>query len=246
MNTEGTDTRDEFVKAMLEPLDGPPVSEEFLERLRRRVEDSPRRTWSRRFQTLPVRLAIATTWGLLCVGGGAFVGVSVSSAKPTPPHKRAAQQPSPVLTFNPNRGWNTMDTAVNTPALPNNNEVAWAANVPFAPEDSMTGWPTNTIRSLPANGIVVFASLARYQTDTPNLFSDQTLPLSLADGEFHSSGYETQPAPNVSADVLYAHVKSQYLLVIVWYGSNTPGSAITTAAQQELNALRVPDAPAQG
>jgi hypothetical protein len=240
---DGEDMRDEFVANALAKLETHGASDAYLHSLRQRVEEDLQRRPYTRGRQVPARLAAFITCGLLCGAVGAFIGASVSNAQSSriAPASGAA---TPVLAFLPSANWNTMETAIDTPALPNNNQVAWAANVPFAPEDSMTGWPTNTTKTLPADGIVVFASLARYKTIDPSIYPDQNLPLSLSDGRFHSSGYETQPAPNVSSDVIYAHVKSQYLLVIVWYGSNTPTHAMTTSAQDELNRLNVPAPPA--
>jgi hypothetical protein len=113
------------------------------------------------------------------------------------------------------------------------------SNVPFRGGDLASGWPTATVEHLPADGVVVFASLA-HTVDDPQTYPDRRAPLRLADGYFLSSGYEGQPASNVSLQTIYAHVDGQFVLVQVWFGRTAPTQAQKQAADAELARLAVP------
>ena len=143
----------------------------------------------------------------------------------------------PVLAFSPASGWNSVVAPLPS-KLQANNEVSWASDVPFQGGDQASGWPIATVKNLPSGGVVVFASLA-HTLDDPDLrgshgpapTSRRLLPLVKYDG---------QPAPNVSLQMIYAHVNGQYILVQVWFGQNTPTAAQKQAADAELARLVIP------
>jgi hypothetical protein len=231
------DSRDLELGRTLERLPVPPTSSSFFERLEAVVlaDESnevaelvparrSRRVW---------RLTAVAAAALVLVGvAGGFVGAAISHSS-----ARAAT-PSPVLAFTPAKGWNSVVTPLPAKLQPNN-EVTWASNVPFQGDDLASGWPKKTVTALPTEGIVVFASLA-HSVDNPQAYPDRTAPLKLSDGYFLSSHYEGQPAPNVSLQMIYAHIDGQFLLVQVWFGNTSPTDSQRAAADQELARLSVP------
>jgi hypothetical protein len=241
-----TDYRDKEIQTMLSraPVaDDPPG---FFDRLRERAEAEPsgRASLGWRASMRGTTGALLAAFGALCAGAGCAIGVTAALATsggshanvPTVPHSTVPR--SPVLSFAPAAGWNTVQ-ASSAPPLPQGDEAAWAANVPIIPADSVSGWPRNTAKSLPKDGIVVSADSAQ-AVDDVSIYPDRTLPLKLSDGTFHANGYETQPAPNVSAYLLYAHIGSSYVLVQVWIGANHPSPRAVHEAQAELDRLQVP------
>lgn len=97
-----------------------------------------------------------------------------------------------VTTFEPSEGWNLVHTTIdptNSQGLP----IVWAANVPFSPDDSAGGFPSDTVRDLPEDGIVMTVIGPRtYTGDT--VFPPATFPLTIAQGFCSHDQYETQPA----------------------------------------------------
>lgn len=137
-------------------------------------------------------------------------------------------------------GW--IHTAVNLPdLLQANDQVAWASNVGIAVGDVTGGWPQLTVPALPSHGIVVLASLADV-VDDPETYPERSLPLSLGDGYFLAGNYEGQPAPNVSLQLVYAHVNGKYVLVQVFFGDLEPSADTLAAADAQLQRLTVPSA----
>lgn len=148
-----------------------------------------------------------------------------------------ARDGSPILSFAPAEGWNTVET--NVGPEPGSLPVAWAANVLFRAEDSFVGFPDNTIRSLAPDAIVITAvGPRRYTGDVA--FPQLKLPLNLADGRFLAREYEGQPAPNVSMFLIEGKVGDQLLNVTVWMGTSEPSERMIEAANAELSRLSIP------
>jgi hypothetical protein len=145
------------------------------------------------------------------------------------------------LSFTPLQGWTVVTTDL-APEVAANSQVVWTSNAAIPQEDVDSGWPNVLLSQLPADAVVLQASLA-LMTDTPELFVDRGLPLAIADAAFFSTGYEGQPAENVSSCLLYARVNQQYLLLIAWFGSNAPSPTAFSVCQAELDTLAVPPAP---
>jgi hypothetical protein len=142
-----------------------------------------------------------------------------------------------VATFEPAPGWNTVNTtlAEGQDAL----QVAWAANVPFVSETDPSGFPTETIRTLPPDGIVMTAIGPRPYTGRES-FPELHEPLDLSQGVCAHDNYEGQPAENVSKCRIDAMVGEKLLNVVVWFGSNRPTDAIVAEANEELDRLVLP------
>lgn len=215
--------------------------------------------WSR-------RVALLAPTALLSAALGGVVGASVyaetgtqsplaatscpeetRSPTPTPTASASVDEPSPspttqktngdVIYFEPSEGWNTVQTSVGSdPEAPN---AAWAANVPYASEESYSGFPDNTLRCMPDDGIVMVAVGPRTYTggvDFPHL----EMPLRLSDGFFVPDQYNGQPATHVSMYTIDTWIDGKLLNVNVWIGQNHPSPDLVRAANQELARLRVP------
>lgn len=233
--TEQSKTRDtELAEAIKKLISVPPVSSDFFARTAEAAFASDASTLrtigrSRRGWRL-VAAAVAAVVVAALAGG--FVGAAITHA-PAP-----ASAASPVLAFTPASDWNSVVAPLPS-KLQANNQVAWASNVPFQGGDAASGWPIETVKTLPADGVVVFASLA-HTVDNPQTYPDRSEPLNLSDGYFLSSGYEGQPAPNVSVQMIYAHTRGQFILVQAWFGQNNPTDAQKQAAEEELARLVIP------
>jgi hypothetical protein len=179
----------------------------------------------------PLGFALATAILFALVGG-----VAVSIAAPRSQAAAGDNLPAGVLALSAAAGWNTLQTKD-----PNNPQVqfVWAANVPFAAGDSVSGEPINTAKGLPAAGVVVYASSLPTVPDATG-YTDTNLPLKLSDGQFVTGQYENQPAPNVSKYMINAHVDGQYVYVEVMFGVPQPTAEMRNEAEQELARLSVP------
>ncbi|MGH9197853.1 MAG: hypothetical protein ACRD1T_19185, partial [Acidimicrobiia bacterium] len=143
-----------------------------------------------------------------------------------------------VTMFEPSDGWNIVLTTVD-PAIPQDVAIVWVANVPFAPEESTTGFPVNTIRELPADGIVMTVIGPREYTGE-TIFPVTEFPLTVDQGLCNFDQYEGQLAPHVTQCLIDTMVNGKLLNVNVWFGTNTPSAALYEEADQELARLRIP------
>lgn len=114
-------------------------------------------------------------------------------------------------------------------------QVVWASNGGVADGDAATGWPIETVRHLPEDGIVVCVSMTPQVEDGPSLYPEGHLPLRLRDATFLTGQYEDQAAPNVSLYRLAAHVEDQYVTAEVFFGVLDPGSAALQAGDAQLS-----------
>ncbi|HEV8564122.1 MAG TPA: hypothetical protein VGR41_04360, partial [Actinomycetota bacterium] len=146
----------------------------------------------------------------------------------------AVDETNVVTTFEEAPGWNTVTTTFG----PDGEElpVTWAANVPFVSEEDPSGFPSETIRALPADGIVITAVGPRAYTGGET-FPAIREPLDLSQGHCEADQYETQPAANVSKCILDTMVGEQLFNVMVWFGKNHPGDEMTAQANEELARL---------
>lgn len=79
-----------------------------------------------------------------------------------------------VTTFKPSERWNLVLTTID----PNGSQdlpIVWAANVSFSPEESTSGFPSNTVRDIPADGIVITVIGPRKYTGDTVLFLPHSL-----------------------------------------------------------------------
>jgi hypothetical protein len=166
------------------------------------------------------------------------IGVGVGATTLGSNQSHVSQVEAPVLSFRPAAGWNMVQTTV--PNTPNDQEVAWTANVPIDSRDSVGGQPIHTVRDLPLDGIVIWAAALPAVSDA-NSYSEGTLPVQLAQGHLLSGQYENQPGPNVAQiGPIGIHAHGQYLTVIAWFGTAKPSSQLREQAQSELDNLQVP------
>jgi len=171
---------------------------------------------------------------------GLAVGATTLGSKKEPQSAPAPSRSAkaPVLSFRPASDWNTIQTTI--PNTPNDQQVAWAANVPINDQDSVSGQPINTVRGLPADGIVIWAAALPAVSDQGN-YSEGTLPVRLSQGHLLSGQYENRPGPNVAqVGPIQVHTSGQYLTVLVWFGTPTPSTQLRQTAQTELDKLQVP------
>lgn len=238
MTSRQEEYRDEVVSRALADMPLPAESPTFFEDLRARAVGAQDRRWRRSLRAFAARrpLALATASAVMFALLGGVVGAVAASGS-------GATSTAPVLAFTPADGWNTLQTRDATHA---GIQFAWAANVPFAPADAATGEPIETVKTLPADGIAVYASTLP-QVSEDAAYRDVLLPLKLSDGYFLTGQYENQPAPNVSKYLINAHVNGQYVFVEVYFGTPEPGAELLRAAGEELHRLSVPSpAPRAG
>lgn len=158
--------------------------------------------------------------------------------------------------FEPTDGWATISTSTDpVVADPQSCCATWVANVPFAPEDvsrntvdgALRWWtfPIATIRSLDADGVVMVAEVDPTWTyRCCGHHHAGTEPLRLTDAEVQLA-WEGQIAPNVPLYLFDVFVGGRDLDVRVFFGSLHPSEAVLSAAQDELDRLVIPAAPAQ-
>jgi hypothetical protein len=224
--------RDLRVSHALAELELPAESSDFFAQLRARALSRDRRaSWRLRTFAAARPLALVGLTALLfAVAGGLAGGLAVA----------ATQEDSadpPVLAFNPASGWSTLQTQDDAGA---GVEFAWAANVPFAAADTVSGQLTETARQLPAAGILVYVSSLREVPDDSG-YRDVGLPIQVVDGDFFTGMYENQPASHVSKYQINAYVNKRYVYVEVMFGAPRPDARLIAAAQEELNRLVVPE-----
>lgn len=149
-------------------------------------------------------------------------------------------------------GWNVVSTG----PVPIGSEAplsAWASNVPFEASDlqdsarsgQLVFLPTATMKRLPADGIVVVASLAlpgEFPAPRGDVFADRNLPLTLADADVRR-GWEGQVALNIPEYVIWARVGEQAVDLRVYFGTLDPGPETLRAANEELSRLVLPATP---
>ena len=233
MSSAHGDERDGLIAQALADLPLPTESPNFFAELRARTQEKLARRGLRKLRALAERrplVAVATTALIFaCVGGlAATFAVPRSHAETNPP----------VLAFIPALGWNTLQSRD-----PNDDRIqfVWGANVPFAGKDAANGEPIQTARSLPADGILIYAStLPTVPDPSTSGYKDLQLPLALSNGNFFSGQYENQPSPNVSEYRIDAHVNGRYVYVEVMFGTPNPDRSLLASAQTELSRLFVP------
>jgi hypothetical protein len=134
----------------------------------------------------------------------------------------APDQPaSGRATFVPADGWNTVAkiAAVGEGTSP----VAWAATVPFSPEDEGAGFPDATVAGL-RNGEIAITALGPRpfagEADFPQLADS---PLVIGSEQCISRAFDGQPAPHITLCQLDRRVGQDWVLnVLVWLGAAGP------------------------
>ncbi len=237
--------RDDVVGAALRRLPVPPGSPQFFRELERRLAAQSlvrERSWLKRADHLgwmPTWLrpaaALVTTAVVSALAGGFIAAWAYAKSADGGPVV-SSFEPS-VTSFEPVEGWNTVVTTIDPkiPSLP----IVWAANVPFAAEEFTTGFPTNTVKTLPPEGIVITVIGPREYTGG-EFFPPAEFPLEVSDGFCNFEEYEGQPAPNVSMCLIDTMVGDQLLNITVWFGTTSPSESDYSAANEQLARLVVP------
>jgi hypothetical protein len=122
---------------------------------------------------------------------------------------------------------------------------AWAANVPFAPEDvagesPTLGYPDSTIETLPRDGVVLVASIvveSRNPLPADPQFPDASLVL-----DEPMTGFEGQ-RPGTSQAVASATVNGRFVHVFAMFGAATVSAGTLGDANEQLARLIVAPAP---
>ena len=227
-----------------------------LERMLRESRDSlpspdDEATIRARSQVLaPFRHRKARARALVLAGATlvAAVVLGVTAGSLNAPSGTAAREPA-VLGFVPEAGWFALQSP--PPAVPGQQTVAVAANVPFARDDTVhglvepSGLPYATLLSLPPRGIVVVASMT---TDAlPHLpagivssYPEAKLPLQIRDGLTYSQwGAQVRPDQPLAQYQLKARIQRYDVDVVAYFGVSHPTEVQLDAAQRQLDGLAI-------
>jgi Tol biopolymer transport system component len=146
-----------------------------------------------------------------------------------------------LLRFEAGSGWHVAAFPGSDFALP----YAWAANVPFVPEDlagesATLGYPDATAESLREGGVLMVASVELMTRNAlPEASGFPEGPLVLSDPQ---TGYEGQ-RPGTSLAVASATVNGRYVSVTALFGSERPSPKLVTHANDQLARLVVTPPP---
>ena len=189
----------------------------------RRVPPRPRRRPRR------VKLGVAAALVLGAAGGFGLA----SSLTPS----GVAGSEVSGLGFLPADGW----TVIQSGSLgPSGEARAIAANVRIDPEDDLGGLPLRTLDSLPARGVLVFATFTpRGDPGHDFGFLPSTLPLRLADTDVAAAGDPLPVVPRLAHYRVRASVGGSNVAVDVFLGTDPAPERLVAAAQSQLNRLVV-------
>ena len=189
--------------------------------------------------------AIAVT-AVVSAAVGGVVGASVSRAASGESDTTATEVlvSASTVGFMPAPGWNTI--ASNMAVGEETSPVAWAATIPFEPEDDYAGFPDNTVAELPSGGIVISVLGPRPFTGEAPFSQLSEEPLVVPEENCLTEAYADQPQPHIALCPLDRWVgNDQVLNVLVWFGTADPGDqpsqAQIDAANAELARFVIPD-----
>jgi hypothetical protein len=113
--------------------------------------------------------------------------------------------------------------------------IAFAEASTVPQRDPIGTFPDATLRSLPVDGIVIYASGYQLREANPSF---PAIPLPYRLPEFrHDQGWEGQPAANVPQYLLAASLHNHLLDVRVFFGTQSPNGQQLALAQAELDTL---------
>ena len=184
-----------------------------------------------------VRIAAVVGVAVVALVAGVCVGALVA---PSGEAARGRLQ----LGFEPEPGWLALQSA--TPPSADQQAVAVAANVPFAPEDAVAGLaessalPYSTLLDLPPHGIVLVASFTPVSA-TPLAFAypQQKLPLQLRDASPIRYGTQVRPQQPLGQYQLHASINGRNVEVTVYFGASQPSARLRAEAQRQLDRLTI-------
>ena len=185
------------------------------------------------------KLAVIATAAAITVAATGFV---IFALRPTaPPHTQGVGQPQ-RWTFAPQDGWNVSESPIDPRASVLS---AWAANVPFDDRDlpHVTGFPLESLRSLPEDGIVVTVlspnpvASSPQPTESPSTsVPELSLPLHLQDGELRLPVGEEPHRPLTVYEIL-AIVDGDFLRVVAYLGTRNPSADLLASADAAVGRL---------
>lgn len=196
------------------------------------------------------------TRALVLVGATivAAVALGVTAGSLNAPTGTAAREPA-VIGFVPEPDWYALQSP--PPAVPGQQTVAVAANIPFAADDVVhglvepSGLPYSTLLSLPPRGVVIVATMVPdatpHGTPIPSfpLYPKRELPLDLREGvQYLQWGAQVRPDQPLAQYQLRARIGNYDVDLVAYFGSSRPTKAQLDDAQRQLDGLVVRSAKA--
>jgi len=179
----------------------------------------------------------------------AAVALGVSAGSLNAPTGTAAREPA-VIGFVPESKWNALQSP--PPAVPGQQTVAVAANIPFAADDVIhglvepSGLPYSTLLSLPPRGIVIVATMVPdttpHSTPIPAFptYPKRELPLDLRDAvPFMQWGALLRPDQPLAQYQLRARIGDYDVDLVAYFGTSRPTKAQLDEAQRQVDGLVV-------
>ncbi len=218
----------------------PLPDEELTQRARRRSIGSVRRARPR-----------ARARALALVGATLVVALAlgVTAGSLNAPSGTAAPEPA-VIGFVPEPGWYALQSP--PPAVPGQQTVAVAANIPFEADDVVhglvepSGLPYSTLLSLPPRGIVIVATMVPdttpHSTPIPSFptYPQRELPLDLREGvPYMQWGAQVRPDQPLAQYQLRARIGDYDVDLVAYFGTSRPTKAQLDEAQRQLDGLVV-------
>ncbi len=182
--------------------------------------------------------------------------IGVTAGSLTAPTGTAAREPA-VLGFVPEPGWFALQSP--PPAVPGQQTVAVAANVPFAADDVVhglvepSGLPYSTLLRLPPRGIVIVSTMVPdtephvAPIPTSTTYREAELPLRLRDGVTYLQwGAQVRPDQPLAQYQLRARIQRHNVDVVAYFGTSRPSRSQLDAAQRQLDGLVIRSGDARG
>jgi hypothetical protein len=173
------------------------------------------------------------------------VALGVTAGSLHAPTGTAAREPA-VLGFVPEPGWFALQSP--PPAVPGQQTVAVAANVPFAADDVVkglvepSGLPYATLLSLPEHGIVIVSTMTpeteprRASIPTTPAYPNVELPFRIKDGvPLLQAGAQVRPDQPLAQYQLRGYIRGYNVEVVAYFGTSRPSTAQLRDAQRQLN-----------
>jgi hypothetical protein len=175
--------------------------------------------------------------------------LGVSAGSLNAPSVTAAREPA-VLGFVPEPGWFALQSP--PPAVPGQQTVAVAANVPFAADDvddglvESSGLPYSTLLTLPPDGIVLVSTMTPQTlphvapVQVNPLYPHTDLPLRLRDATpVVLWGAQVRPDQPMAQYHLRALLRGYNVDVVVYFGTPRPSGSLLREAQRQLSGFVV-------
>ena len=218
--------------------------EDVFDRLRRSIpgpSDDELRAIAHRAAAearVPARLRRPARWAKLGVAAALVVGSAAGFGLSSwlTPSVTAGAEPA-GLGFLPAHGW----TVIQSGSLgPTGEARAIAANVALDPDDDLGGLPLETLESLPARGVVIFATFTpRGDPGHDFAFARRELPLRLEDAVDVRSDELPPLRRPVAHYRVRATVGASNVAAEVFLGTDPAPARLVEAAQGQLNRLFV-------